>query len=284
MKEIAIISGKGGTGKTSLVLSMIPFFDNLVIADCDVDAPDTHIILDPEFISTDDFVGLQRPIIDYSKCSNCGLCYQSCKFNAITPEIEIKSSMCEGCGVCEYVCPEDAITMNDYVVGKIFHRKTAYGPLIDARLTPGEESSGKLVTEVRNRSKQIADEINAETILIDGSPGVACNVISTITGVHKAVIVTEPTQSGLHDLKRVIKLSRIFHSTVFVVINKYDINTDMSNKIEEYCKEEDLPLVLKIPFEPKMVQAISNKLLPSKADIPFFQSEDWKNFIDIMKG
>jgi MinD superfamily P-loop ATPase len=283
--EIAIISGKGGTGKTSLLLSMIPYFKDIVIADCDVDAPDVHILLTKDTLTETDFIGFQRPIIDATRCTSCQACYTACKFDAITPDIKIKEGLCEGCGVCEYICPEDAIQLEDYVIGKVYLRATEYGPLVDARLHPGEESSGKLVTNVRETSKTIANNVGANTILIDGSPGVACNVISTITGVAQSIIVTEPTVSGLHDLTRVISLTDMFHTEVGVVINKFDINLDMTDAIETYCIDRNIPILLRIPFDPNMVKAISNHLIPSQASIPFFQSKEWTTFISsIQKG
>ena len=269
VNEIAVISGKGGTGKSTLLLSMIPYFDSLVIADCDVDAPDLKILLSKGILSEEDFIGLQRPVIDYDKCTHCGLCHRSCKFDAITSTIEVKKGLCEGCGVCEYVCPNNAITM--------------VGPMIDARLIPGEEASGKLVSEVRKRSKEAAIEENAQTILIDGSPGIACNVISTISGVSKALIVTEPTLSGIHDLKRVLKLSEMFSVDAKVVINKYDLNNDMVTQIETFCKEENIDIILKIPFERKIVESISNLVIPSTNRIPFFESTEWLQFIEYIQ-
>lgn len=202
INEIAIISGKGGTGKTSITASIIPFLENVVIADCDVDAPDLNILLEGELQSSTDFTGFQRPKINYDECIMCGRCHNSCNFDAITPDIVIKDTKCEGCTVCEFVCPTNAITMHDYTIGKLFTRNTKYGPMVDARLIPGEESSGKLVSEVRKIAKEEALRVGAKHILIDGSPGIACNVISGITGANKVVIVTEPSLSGLHDLKK----------------------------------------------------------------------------------
>lgn len=283
IQEIAIISGKGGTGKSTLLLSMIPYFEDLVIADCDVDAPDLKILLSEEIIEEKDFIGFKRPTIDYAKCRYCGLCYQKCNFDAITETIEIKNGLCEGCSVCEFVCPSGAITMTDHVIGKIYQRNTSYGTLIDARLHPGEESSGKLVSEVRKISKMKAIDTNADTILIDGSPGIACNVISTISGVNVALVVTEPTSSGLHDLKRVLRLSEMFSVNVKVIINKYNLNLEMVKEIETYCNLLNIDIVLKIPFDKRIVESISNLQIPSTSNIPFFHSNQWLNFIKLIK-
>lgn len=279
LNEIAIISGKGGTGKTSLTASIIPFLEDIVIADCDVDAPDLNILLPGKVTETIEYIGFKRPEIDYDKCTHCGVCYQSCNFDSITEDIVINKSTCEGCKVCEYVCPENAITMHDYVIGKIFKRDTYYGPMVDARLIPGEESSGKLVSEVRKLAREAARKEEKSTILIDGSPGIACNVISAITGVSKAIIVTEPSVSGLHDLKRVVKLVKTFSVEAKVIINKYDISLELTKDIKEYCDLEEIEVILDIPFDKNMVLSISDLKIPSINNIPFFESQKWHDFI-----
>lgn len=284
IKEIAIISGKGGTGKTTIALSLIPYFDDVVISDCDVDAPDLKVLLNENYIVKLPFVGLQRPIINYELCTKCGLCHHSCNFNAISPSIVIDLNLCEGCNVCEYVCPNKAIKMEDYVVGDLFVRDTPFGTMVDAKLIPGEESSGKLVAAVRKKSKEIAARQEIHTIIIDGSPGIACNVISTISGVNKAVIVTEPTQSGLHDLKRVLQLSSLFSVKAVVAINKFDINPEMTKEIEEYCDLNDIKVVLRMPFDKKIVESITNLVIPSLSGNPYFESDEWLGFIRYLQN
>ncbi len=284
MREIAIISGKGGTGKTTLTLSILPFLDNFIIADCDVDAPDLKVILGDEITASKDFIGFQRPVIDKDKCIHCNLCYNHCNFNAITPDITLKSNACEGCSVCELVCPVDAITMEDYVIGKIYNRNTPFGKMIDARLIPGEESSGKLVSEVRKLAKSNALELSKDLIVIDGSPGIACNVIATITGTTKAIIVTEPTISGLHDLRKVLALTKSLSVPCEVVINKYDLSMEKTKEIESFCYSEGVQITLKIPFDKRIVESTSQLKIASIDDIPFFKSDEWGCFIDRFKN
>ena len=282
INEIVVISGKGGTGKTFITASIIPYFDDLVIADCDVDAPDLNILIQGDIVLENDFIGYQRPIIDYDKCTYCALCHTSCNFKAISEDIIINSSMCEGCKVCEYVCETNAITMHDSVIGKIFHRNTIFGPMIDARLIPGEESSGKLVAEVRKLARDTAYTEKRNTIIIDGSPGIACNVISAITGVSKAIIVTEPTISGLHDLKKIIHLVKLFSVEAKVIINKYDLSLSKAKEIKDYLSLLDIEVILEIPFDIEIVNSISNLKLPSTTNIPFFSSKKWFDFIEYL--
>ena len=279
INEIVIISGKGGTGKTTLTASLIPFFERVVLADCDVDAPDLKILFKGENKSTESFVGLKKAVIDESICIRCGLCREKCKFDAISESIKINSSKCEGCSVCEFICPVNAIKMVNAVVGQLFISDTDYGDMVHGRLIPGEETSGKLVSAVRKRAKEIAREDGRETILVDGSPGIACNVISSITGAKKVIIVTEPSFSGLHDLDRVYKLTQKFRLPVYVVINKYDLSLELSKKIEDYCEEHHIKLSLKIPFNENIVKSIVDKKIPSLIEKDFFHSIGFDEFI-----
>lgn len=285
INEIVVISGKGGTGKTTLVSSMVPFLNDLVIADCDVDAPDLNILFGNEIKEEEDFIGLQRAVINEDICINCGKCHQKCKFNAISEDIIIDTIKCEGCGVCQYICPVNAIEMKDWVVGKIFLSDTQYGDMVHAKLIPGEETSGKLVAEVRKKAKKIADKKNMKNIIIDGSPGIACNVISSLTGVNQVIIVIEPTLSGLHDLKKVHEMVKKFRLSEYVVINKYDISEAELKKIEDYCNEENMEIILKIPFNKKLVEAITKKAIPSLYAREFFKDIGFDKFLaDLNKG
>ncbi|MCF2137233.1 MAG: 4Fe-4S binding protein [Candidatus Thorarchaeota archaeon] len=263
--EIAVISGKGGTGKTTITAAFASIAKKIVLADCDVDAPDLHILLQPNILSTSDYIGTKVAIIDESLCTNCGLCEQHCRYDAAHPPV-IDPIACEGCGVCEYVCPETAVRMEDNVSGLLFESETRYGPMAHARLHAGEGNSGKVVTEVRKRALDLGKKYELSTILIDGSPGIGCPVIATVTGIHLGVIVTEPTLSGIHDMKRVLSLMKQFKTTPVVIINKFDLNPDMTHEIESFCKEEGIEVLGTIPFDSVMTKSmVAAKTLPEFA-------------------
>lgn len=280
IREIVVISGKGGTGKTSVVASMVPYIENVVVADCDVDAPDLHILLDPKVHRTDNFIGTRKATIDLELCTECGSCVRHCRFAAINHRFEVNAYRCEGCGVCKRLCKYDAVSINDVVIGQVFESTIKYGDMIHAKLIPGEETSGKLVADVRQRAKKLAEEKGQSVVLIDGSPGIGCNVISSITGADKVVIVTEPTQSGLHDLERVVEVARKFSGDPIVVINKYDLSLEMTQKVDTYCVENKIKVALKIPFNRDIVKAISEKQIPSLAESDFFDEIGWKGFVE----
>jgi len=278
MKEIVVVSGKGGTGKTTLTASLAGILDNIVLADCDVDAPDLAILLDPVLVKKEDFQGGVKASIDPDICTSCGLCREHCRFDAITEDYVVQPFSCEGCGVCEHVCPSGAVSLRQVVVGQVYQSDTARGPFVHARLYPGEEMSGKLAARVRKLSASAGEEQKADLVLTDGSPGAGCQVVSSVTGADEIIIVTEASLSGLHDLKRVHELLQIFKLPSKAVINKWNLAKDMSALIEEYCNTISLPLVLKIPYDDAVLQAVKQKKIPSQVEGNFFSSEEFRQF------
>jgi len=261
MKQITIISGKGGTGKTTLVGSFAALAENKVIADCDVDAPDLHLLLHPEIIEREEFKGLKVAVMDKTLCTECGICEEACRFNAISVSdnasgYTVNPARCEGCGACVFVCEQEAITLKERVSGYAFVSKTNYGTMAHAELNIAEEASGKLVTVVRNNAQQVAEGEGCELILIDGAPGIGCPVIASLTGVDLALIVTEPTMSGLHDLERILDVTRHFGIASIVCINKYDINEENSKRITEFCRQRGIEVVGNIPYDPVVTEAM----------------------------
>ena len=256
LKQLAILSGKGGTGKTTITASFAALAQNIVIADCDVDAPDLHMLLHPQTIKTQEFRGSKLAVIDRSKCTECASCKNSCRFHAINDHLQIDPFYCEGCGVCAVVCPEEAISLHERISGYAFISKTKYGTMSHARLNPGEANSGKLVTLVRHNSRQIAKEENRDLILIDGPPGIGCPVIASVTGVDAGLVVTEPTMSGIHDLDRALRLLNHFGTSPLVCVNSYDINRKNTEKIVKYCKKNKIEVAGKIPFDSIVTKAM----------------------------
>ncbi len=255
MKQLTIISGKGGTGKTSITAAFASLA-NAVLADCDVDASDLHLILKPDIKKTEEFHGLEIASIDKEKCIDCKECHRACRFGAIDEDINLIKENCEGCGVCEYVCPVDAISMIDRNSGFSYISETRFGPMSHAMLKTAEEASGKLVTVVRENAKKLAEKNEKELIIIDGPPGTGCPVISSITGVDLVLIATEPTLSAIHDLQRILKVANHFNVPAVVCINKYDINKENTENIERYCSENGINIVGKIPYDTVFTDAM----------------------------
>ena len=255
MKEIVVLSGKGGTGKTSIVASFAALAQSKVLADCDVDAADLHLLLRPVGKEEKEFWSGQIAVIDRGKCTECGLCQELCRFEAIR-DFEVDPVSCEGCGFCCQVCPVDAISMEDSMAGHWFISETKYGCLCHARLGIAQENSGKLVALVRQNAKLIAEKQNLDYIITDGPPGIGCPVISSLSGASLALLVTEPTLSGIHDLERVIGVCRHFGVPVLVCVNKYDLNEDNTHQIESYCGSEGIEVAARIPFDNVMTEAI----------------------------
>ncbi len=259
--EIAVISGKGGTGKSSVSAAFASLQKNMVLADCDVDAANLHILFNPVVEESTEFVGSQYAVIDYDKCTNCGVCMTYCRFDAIAfnnSKVEISETFCDGCKLCTRVCPEQAISMIENKNSRLYSGTYKYGRMVYGILAPGEENSGRLVNLVRDKAKKIATELEIENIIIDGPPGIGCPVISTVTGVDSVVIVTEPTLSGLHDLLRTIEMIQNFDVKSTVIINKSDLNNEMTKKIEKYCIKQKINVIARIPFDPEVVKAMVN--------------------------
>ncbi len=265
MKELVVISGKGGTGKTSITAAFASLAQNAVLADCDVDAADLHLVLSPAIKQESDFSGGRQASIITEKCIGCGKCANMCRFGAIKlnglandiigKTYKVDSVSCEGCKVCVEFCPVDAISFEPAVNGKWFISDTRFGPMVHARLGIAEENSGKLVTLIRKEAKRIAEERNKNLLIIDGSPGIGCPVIASITGSDLVLVVTEPTLSGIHDLERVSQLTSNFSIKTLVCVNKSDINPDMTERIEKYAKEKGLKVVGKIPYDESFTKA-----------------------------
>ncbi|NLX99974.1 MAG: 4Fe-4S dicluster domain-containing protein [Rhodopirellula sp.] len=265
MQELVVISGKGGTGKTSLVASLAALAERLVLADCDVDAADLHLVLSPEIERREQFSGGSRARIRPGHCSACGKCLELCRFGAVafdgpgngrvSKTYRIDAIACEGCGVCAYFCPEEAIEFGPVVNGQWFISTTRHGPMVYARLGVAEENSGKLVSLVRREAKRIASERNLDLILVDGSPGIGCPVIASITGADLALVVTEPTPSGLHDLNRVVKLTRHFGIPAWVAVNKCDLNLSLCEEIEGRAAEQGLSVAGRIRYDSTVTEA-----------------------------
>jgi MinD superfamily P-loop ATPase len=257
IKQLAIVSGKGGTGKTTIAAAFASLAKDKVMVDCDVDAADLHLLLQPRTLTQEKYFGGRSPRVDLDKCTRCGLCTDICRFHAIDNGVLDKVS-CEGCGFCSHICPETAIVMEEAFSGDWFVSETSYGPFVHARLGIGEENSGKLVTVVRKKAVEIAKEKNLGFILIDGPPGIGCPVTASLTGVNLMLAITEPTLSGIHDLERILKLSGHFNIPSMVCINKFDLNLENSAHIKSYCEQNGSRVIGHIPYEPKVVDALVN--------------------------
>lgn len=255
MKEVVVLSGKGGTGKTSIVGSFAALARRKVLADCDVDAADLHLILKPAVRENHQFWSGQVAVIDEEKCTQCGLCQELCRFDAIT-DLKVDPVSCEGCGFCSQACPAEAIIMKENLSGHWFISDTKYGLLVHARLGIAQENSGKLVALVRQQAKLIAEKQEIDYIISDGPPGIGCPVISSLSGANLALLVTEPTLSGIHDLERVLGVCRHFDVPVLVCINKYDLNEDNTRQIESYCLGQGVEVASRVPFDNVVTEAL----------------------------
>lgn len=271
MKEIVVMSGKGGTGKTSILAALGAVAGKeAVVADCDVDAANMHLLYNPQIKSAEKFWGGKTAIIDYGKCNNCGSCLNVCRFDAIKIETDryiVDEINCEGCSLCSHMCPENAIKMEPQQTGDWFTSKSKFNNwFVFAKLGIAQENSGKLVSKVKSESRNIAEKEGAKYILIDGPPGIGCPAISSISGASEVLIVTEATNSGKHDLVRLIELINHFKISASCIINKVDLNQEAANQIEEVCCKNDIQVISKIPFTLSFTQALEQGLTLAEYD------------------
>lgn len=258
MKEIVILSGKGGTGKTSVTAALATLADSVVLADCDVDGADLFLIADPDVNETYSDITANEAAIDAIKCCDCGKCFQLCVFGAVKKEHDtyrIDSAFCEGCRVCVEFCPEGAIGFLEESCGERYLSDTRFGKMTHARLRPGAENSGKVVTAVRKQAKDVAVSCEATHIIVDGPPGIGCPVIASVTGADEVLVITEPTLSGIHDLKRTLKLTSHFKIKTSVCVNRSDISRKFSRAIAKEVKKADCSFLGEIPFSKDFIAA-----------------------------
>ena len=265
MKQIVILSGKGGTGKTTITASLAALSQEAVLADCDVDASNLHLLVKPSVKETIEFKGLKQAVINSDVCVQCGVCQELCRFDAINNFI-VDPIHCEGCKVCVVNCPVEAIEFVDRICGYAYLSETKFGPMSHARLSPGMENSGKLVTLVRQNAVKLAEKYGRDLILVDGSPGIGCPVIASVSNVDASLLVVEPTLSGIHDLERIIKLLDIFDVKPMVSVNKYNLNTDHSESIQKFCEEQDIDFVGTVPIDRKFYDSNINGLPVTEYD------------------
>lgn len=256
MRELVVISGKGGTGKTSLTAAFAALSRNSVLCDADVDAADLHLLMNPSIVTRTDFKAGNEAVIDKALCTECGLCREICRFGAVREDYVIDSIACEGCGVCVDFCPVKAIAFPVKTCGEWYRSDSRFGPMIHARLGIAEENSGRLVSLVRQEAREFAETHGHDLIITDGPPGVGCPVIASLGGATAVCIVTEPTVSGLHDMERVMRLAAHFRVPGMVVVNKYDLNPAMTENIEHLARERNVTCLGRIPFDPGFTRAM----------------------------
>jgi len=261
MIELVVISGKGGTGKTSVTASLAVLADRPVLADCDVDAADLHLILSPNTTDRHEFRSGREAVIRRTDCSGCGLCMELCRFDAVVEHSSYKRKFsidpiaCEGCGVCVRFCPEKAIDFPEKICGVWMESETRCGPMLHARLNAAAENSGKLVATIRKEARRIAEERRRSLIIVDGPPGIGCPVIASLTGAGLVLVVTEPTVAGEHDIERVLELTRHFGIPTTVCVNKWDINPEMTERIESRARSAGARIVGRIRYDNTVTEA-----------------------------
>jgi MinD superfamily P-loop ATPase len=275
MFRLAVISGKGGTGKTMITAALAQLLPGtLVLADCDVDAANLELLLNPKLIRKEPFMGMKSAVINPDICTGCGECKSHCRFNAIFPEgntYRVSPIHCEGCAVCTYVCPVQAVSMEPRQTGEVMYSQTERGHLVHARLVPGAGNSGLLAHAVKKMA--LEQDRDCDLFLIDGPPGTGCPLISTISGVDAVLIVTEPSVSGLHDLKRVVEVCRQFRPRILVAINRFDLDESLTESIRQWCAGENIPVVGEIPFDPVVIDSVRKGVPVTRArDSPAAQA------------
>lgn len=285
MKEIVVISGKGGTGKTSITSAFAYLAKDFVLCDADVDAPDLHLILKPKIKQRDDFTGGLSAKIDESKCIKCGVCSDLCRFDAITDQFKIDQFSCEGCGVCYDNCPNNAIIFKPNVCGEWYISDTRFTTMVHAALGIAEENSGKLVTLIKSKAREIAEQNNNNLILTDGSPGVGCPVIASISGASGVVIISEPTVSGLHDMERVIDLANHFKIPAYLCVNKFDLNIKQTKLIEEKGIDKGVKVLGRIPFDKIFIDSVTKGITifenESNSSVKSLIKDIWEKLMDL---
>lgn len=264
MRQLVVISGKGGTGKTVVSASFAALATNAVLADVDVDASNLHLLLHPEVLERREFVGGSKARVDRRGCTACGRCRPVCRFDAVSEDgagiARVDPLACEGCGLCARVCPSAAILMEPCVSGEWFVSTTRFGPFVHARLGIAQENSGKLVTLVRKKAREIGGRDGRDLLIMDGSPGIGCPVIASLSGADLALIVTEPTPSGVHDLERIAGLARHFKVRAVCAVNKFDINPANAERVEAWCAGQGIPVVGKVPFDQDVLRTVARGL------------------------
>ena len=280
MKQIVVISGKGGTGKTVLTGALASLAENKVMADCDVDAANLYLLLQPSVKERHPFISGTFAKINPAICTRCGQCSAACRFQAISSEFAVSPISCEGCGLCARLCPVNAIRMQENTAGEWFISETRYGPFVHAKLGIAEENSGKLVAQVRKTAQALGERNRADYIIVDGPPGIGCPVIASLSGVDLALIVTEPTLSGIHDAGRVIELTEHFNIPTRMVINKWDINPATTEEIQRFCLSRKVPVIGRIPFD----RAINESVISGRPAVECVNGTLKNEFIGIWEA